>query len=368
MLKQGYCNPVQVVTTKIVNPTSRDIADMAGVSQATVSRALRDSPLVRKETRERIQQIARDLNYYVNRNAAGLRTQQSNTIALLMFDETGGADAEINPFYLSMLGNISRSAANLGYEVLVSLQQLSDDWHVEYQASHRADGLILLGYGDYRDYSTKLKALADAQTHFIIWGPIVQDQPGHSFGCDNELGGYEATRHLLSLGRRHIAFIGTTSKGSPEFAARHDGYLSALAEAGLEPDPGLRVKSGHSDVQGCQAMERLIERGNRFDAVFAVTDLIAIGAMRAMANSGLIVPEDVSVVGFDDSPLAAYVAPKLTTVRQNTQLAAEGLVNGVVGLIKGETVESKLMAPHLVIRESCGGSSSATGPVEEAPG
>ena len=113
------------MATKIENPTSRDIAEIAGVSQATVSRALRDSPLVRKETRERVQQIARELNYFVNRNAAGLRTQQSHTIALLLFDETGGADAEINPFYLSMLGNISRAAANRGYDILISLQQLT---------------------------------------------------------------------------------------------------------------------------------------------------------------------------------------------------------------------------------------------------
>ena len=159
---------------KIENPTSRDIADIAGVSQATVSRALRDSPLVRQETRERIQQIARDLNYFVNRNAAGLRTHQSRTIALLLFDETEGENAEINPFFLSMLGYITRCAAGLGFDVLVSLQQLHDDWHVEYQASNRADGLILLGYGDYVTYREKLAALADANTRFMIWGAADQ--------------------------------------------------------------------------------------------------------------------------------------------------------------------------------------------------
>ncbi|NNC76928.1 MAG: LacI family DNA-binding transcriptional regulator [Woeseiaceae bacterium] len=340
--------------TKIENPTSRDIADIAGVSQATVSRALRDSPLVRPETRERVQQIARELNYFVNRNAAGLRTQQSNTLALLLFDETGGADAEINPFYLSMLGNITRAAAGYGYDVLVSLQQLTDDWHIEYQASHRADGLILLGYGDYREYSPKLNALADANTRFIIWGPIIDDQPGHSFGCNNESGGYQAAKHLLSLGRERIAFIGTASRGSPEFAARHAGFVRALREAGMEPE--LNIQSGHSADQGKQAAQQLIDRGEAFDAIFAVTDLIAIGAMRGLQAGGLKVPDDVSVVGFDDSPLAAYVSPSLTTVQQNTQLAGEGLVRGIVGLIQGKPVESGLMDPTLIIRESCGSS------------
>ncbi|MEO1202744.1 MAG: LacI family DNA-binding transcriptional regulator [Pseudomonadota bacterium] len=344
---------------KLANPTSRDIAEIAGVSQATVSRALRDSPLVRKETRERIQEIARELNYFVNRNAAGLRTHQSNTIALLLFDETGGADAKINPFFLSMLGDITRSAAAAGYDVLVSLQQLHDDWHVEYQASHRADGLILLGYGDYREYREKLDALARANTRFIIWGPVVDDQPGHSFGCDNESGGFQATEHLISLGRRDIALIGARSDSAPEMADRFAGYRRAHEGAGLAINPTLLRRADNSEAVGYAQVRELIDLGERFDAVFAVTDLLAIGAMRALQDAGLSVPDDVSVVGFDDVPLAAYVSPPLTTVQQNTRLASEALVDGIVGLIEGKPPESALMAPKLIIRDSCGASRGA---------
>jgi len=339
---------------KVSNPTSRDIAEIAGVSQATVSRALRDSPLVRKETRERIQAIARELNYFVNRNAAGLRTHQSNTIALLLFDETGGADAEINPFFLSMLGDITRAAASAGYDVLVSLQQLHTDWHVEYQASHRADGLILLGYGDYREYREKLAALARANTRFIIWGPVVDDQPGHSFGCDNEDGGFQATRHLLSLGRRDIALIGTRSDRAPELAERYAGYCRAHDEAGLAIKPALLRRADNSEEVGYAQARELIDSGEHFDAVFALTDLLAIGTMRALQDAGRKIPDDVSVVGFDDVPLAAHVSPPLTTVRQNTRLASEALVKGIVGLIEGEPLESALMAPRLIVRDSCG--------------
>ena len=339
---------------KTSNPTSRDIADLAGVSQATVSRALRNSPLVREETRHRIQAIARELNYYVNRNAAGLRTHQSNTIALLLFDETGGAQTQINPFFLAMLGDITRSAASLGYDVLVSLQQLHDDWHIEYQASHRADGLILLGYGDYLDYREKLAALAGANTRFIIWGPIVEDQPGHSFGCDNENGGFQGASHLLSLGRRNIALIGSRSDRAPELADRYAGYTRALGEAGLAVRPELLIRADISEEMGYQAASELIRRGESFDAIFALADLLAIGAMRALQDAGLRVPEDVSVIGFDDLPLAAYVSPALTTVQQNTRLASEGLVKGIVGLIEGKPLESTLMAPRLVVRDSCG--------------
>ncbi len=339
---------------KVENPTSRDIADLAGVSQATVSRALRNSPLVRAETREKIQKIARDLNYFVNRNAAGLRTHQSNTIALLVFDETEGEDAQVNPFFLSMLGYLTRAAAGFGYDVLISLQQLTDDWHIEYQASNRADGLILLGYGDYMTYREKLAALAAANTRFMIWGAAVTDQPGHSIGCDNVDGGYQATRHLLANGRRKIALLGTTSRRSPELAARHEGYCKALREAGIEPDERLRVDAHSSDGLGYKATLELLERGAEFDAVFAVADVIAIDAMRALEDNGLSIPGDVAVVGFDDISLAAHVTPPLTTVRQDIQQAADGLVGGIVGMIEGAPVESTLMAPKLVVRASCG--------------
>jgi len=339
---------------KVENPTSRDIADLAGVSQATVSRALRNSPLVRQETRERIKQIARELNYFVNRNAAGLRTHQSNTIALLLFDETGGNDAQINPFFLSMIGYITRSAARMGYDVLVSLQQLTDDWHIEYQASHRADGLILLGYGDYVSYREKLDALAAANTRFIIYGPIVKDQPGHSLGCDNETGGYAATEHLINLGRKRIVILGDTSKRHPEFASRYIGYARALQQAGLELDQDLKVHADNVEELGYEAMRQLLNSGQSFDAVFAVTDMLAIGAMRALADAGQRVPADVSVVGFDDLPRAAFVTPALTTVQQNIREAGEGLVAAIAGLIEGKPVESLQMAPKLIIRDSCG--------------
>lgn len=338
---------------KLENPTSRDIAELAGVSQATVSRALRNSPLVRAETRERIQKIARELNYFVNRNAAGLRTHQSNTIALLLFDETEGQDAQINPFFLSMFGYITRAASNLGYDVLISLQQLSDDWHIEYQASNRADGLILLGYGNYTTYREKLSALAAANTRFIIWGPKIDDQPGHAVGCDNVSGGYQATKHLIDHGRRRIALLGTMEK-SPEHSARYDGYVQALREAGIEPDDELEVDAYSSNGEGCRAIAQLLERGAGFDAVFALTDVIAIDAMRALEDNGFKIPGDVAVVGFDDIQLAAHVTPALTTVRQDIRLAAEGLVESIVGLIEGEPVESTLMAPQLVVRASCG--------------
>ncbi len=336
------------------NPTSRDIAEAAGVSQATVSRALRNSPLVRPETRERVHRIARELNYFVNRNAAGLRTQHSFTIALMLFDETSGESAEINPFFLSMLGHITRSAATLGYDVLISIQQLSNDWHLQYKASNRADGIILLGYGNYLQYRGKLDELETSGTPFIIWGPKTGGQPGHSLGCDNQSGGYQAASHLVSLGRKRIAFIGDASPAAPELALRFEGYRRALHEAGLEVDPALQVAATSGFEPGYAAARRLLESGAGFDALFAVTDALAIGAIQALKDAGVALPRDVAVVGFDDLPRAAYVTPALTTVRQDVQRAGELLVGNLVRLIEGKTVESTVMPTSLVVRESCG--------------
>src|SRR6185312_15210657 len=140
-------------------PKAIDIAHLAGVSQPTVSRALRGSPMVSEETRRRIEEIARQLNYKVNKNASNLRSQHSNTLALLLFEDPTPDDSLINPFFLAMLGSITRACAQRGYDLLVSFQQLSGNWHVDYEDTHRADGLILLGYGDYEDYRSRLEQL-----------------------------------------------------------------------------------------------------------------------------------------------------------------------------------------------------------------
>jgi DNA-binding LacI/PurR family transcriptional regulator len=339
---------------KITKPTSLDIAELAQVSQATVSRALRDSPLVRPETRERIQEFARELHYRTDRSAAGLRTRCSRTLALLLFEESSD-EAPINPFFLSMLGHVTRAAARRKFDLLVSFQQLSDDWHTDYEVCNRADGLILLGYGDYLSYRDRLRQLAENDTHFVIWGPVVENQPGHYLCCDNAHGARLATRHLLSLGRRSIAFAGVASDNYPEFQLRYRGYAGALREAGHVPNARLQADAQSLEADGYHAGTQLLDSGVTFDAVISASDLIAMGVIHALQDRGLSVPRDVAVVGFDDIASAAHLNPPLTTVRQDTRLAGELLVGNVIKLIEGETVDSTLIAPQLVVRSSCGG-------------
>lgn len=329
--------------------TSLDIARLAGVSQATVSRALRESPLVRPETRRRVQRIAREHNYSVDSAARNLRSRRNRTIAMLVREESG-MDSAINPFFTSLLASVTRAAAENGYDVLLSLQQLSEDWIADYEASNKAAGIVLLGYGGYRDYIRRITLLDDA--HVLTWGPVVAGQPGHFIGCDNRLGGYLATRHLIDLGHRRIAFVGDTSDDCPEFQDRYRGYVDALAAARLAPPDGLLAASPPSAHGGADAARQLLREGGPFSAVFCASDLIALGAMRALQQSGLRVPANVSVVGFDDIPAVAHTGPALTTVRQDTAAAGTEIVSTLLGLIAGEAVESKLLAPLLVERES----------------
>ncbi|WP_245622532.1 LacI family DNA-binding transcriptional regulator [Pseudoxanthomonas dokdonensis] len=334
--------------------TSLDIAHLAGVSQPTVSRALRGSPMVNEETRKRIQAIAAELNYKVDKNASNLRRQHSGTIALLFFEDPTPDDSQINPFFLSMLGSITRACALQGYDLLISFQQLSTNWQADYEDSNKADGLILLGYGDYLEAQQRLQKLVRQGTHFVRWGAVLPDQPGVSIGCDNRQGGADITRHLLEQGRRRIAFIGDASNHYPEFLERYRGYGQALQEAGMQIDPRLQVDAITTEQAGYDAVLHLLDQQITFDALFAASDLIAIGAMKALHERGLVVPQQVAVAGFDDIPMAGFISPGLSTVQQDTKLAGTMLVETLLRQINGEPVESRVLPARLVLRRSTG--------------
>src|SRR5215212_9386719 len=302
-------------------PTSFDIAALAGVSQPTVSRALSGNPSVSEATRARVLAAAEELNYKVDKNASGLRKRHSRTIALLFFEEWLPGGAQINPFYLSLLGPMVRRCAEHGYDLLISFQQLSSNWHLDYEDSHKADGIILLGYGDYLEYRPKLEQLIERGAHFVRWGAATEGQLGTTVSSDNEQGGFDATTHLLQQGRRNIAFVGTAEPGYPEFLERWRGHHRALRAAGIEPDPRLLAYADPSEASGIAAIQALLERNIMFDALFAASDVAAIGAMHALENAGRSVPADVAVVGFDDIPPASLSTPRLTTVTQDARRA-----------------------------------------------
>jgi DNA-binding LacI/PurR family transcriptional regulator len=331
-------------------PTSFDIAALAGVSQPTVSRALTGSPSVSEETRRRVLKAAEQLNYKVDKNASGLRRQQAKTLALLYFEELPD-HSEINPFYLSLLGPMVRRCAERGYDLLISFQQLSSDWHVDYEDSRKADGIILLGYGDYLEYRPKLEQLVERGTHFVRWGSAGEGEIGATVSSDNEQGGFEAATHLLQQDRKRIAFIGTAGAGFPEVQERWRGYCRALAAAGIEPDEKLHADAAPSECDGRAAVASLIEGGVDFDAIFAASDVAAIGAVHALQQAGRSVPE-TAVVGFDDIPAASLASPPLTTVTQDARRAAEVLIDTLVQSIETGTADDQILPVKLTVRDS----------------
>lgn len=331
-------------------PTSFDIATLAGVSQPTVSRALRGDRTVNEGTRKRIEAIARQLNYTVDKNASSLRRGKSNTLALLFFEDLLPDESWINPFFLSMLGPILQTCAKRGYDLLTSFQQLSTDWHVDYEDSRKADGIILLGYGDYEIYRIRLEQLVAQGTQFVRWGSVDQHALGMTIGCDNRRGGRDAGAHLVARGCRRIAFLGDASSHYPEFRDRYAGLTDVMRDAGLAVDPGLHVDALSTELSGYEAACRLIARDLPFDAIFAGSDLIAIGAMRALEEHGRSVPQDVALIGFDDIPAASLTRPPLTTIAQDYLRAGEVLVDALVGQIDRQPVAPALLAPRLVTR------------------
>lgn len=337
-------------------PTSFDIAALAGVSQPTVSRALSGNPAVSADTRARVIAAAEQLNYKVDKNASGLRRQHSRTLALLFFEDPTPDETLINPFYLSMVGSMVRACARHGYDLLISFQQLSDDWHVDYEDSRKADGIILLGYGDYLLHRPRLEHLQSRGTHFICWGNRRAAEFGAMVGSDNRQGGYDATAHLIGLGRRRIAFVGTATEAYPEFLDRFTGYCTAHDEAGLAVDPALTVAAGPSEDEGRAALDELQRRGASFDAVFATSDLAAIGAMHALQDRGIAIPGEVAVAGFDDLASARYASPPLTTVAQDAKAAGAALVEALIEAIEGEgCARSRMLPVSLTVRASSAG-------------
>jgi len=324
-----------------------DIARRAGVSDSTVSRALNNNPAINVKTREKIQSIARELNYKVNTGARNLRLQRSHTIALIINAEKVDGQTFSDPFMMDMISAIADELNEHQYSLLFSSSAIKpQDWHSHLLGSQRADGVIVIGQGRSDRPVRKLQQEGDA---VVTWGARVADANYCIVGSDNYLGGQLATRHLIERGCRRMLFLGDVEH--PEIECRFRGYFDALAEQGLSSQEH-HVQAAFSIESGYQHVMELLVGGLDFDGIFAASDNMAMGAINALKERGLRVPEDVAVVGFDDIPIAPYFNPPLTTVRQNVHLGGKTLVQKVMALVKGQPVTSEMLRTELVVRSS----------------
>lgn len=325
-----------------------DIARMAGVSTSTVSRALNGSHLINEETRHRIMELARSLNYTINQSAKNLRMGDNRTIAVVIPYERKTRQHISDPFFLGMLGSLADALTDRNYDLLLSrvdAEQL-DDMGLLYDTG-RAGGLIVIGQWGHHD---ELNELARRKVPMVVWGAQLPRQIYCSVGSDNLSGGFLATEHLLNLGRRNIAFMGDI--GMPEAAKRHEGYVQAHLKAGVAIRPELYISSPFTAQEAQDAMRSFLLKGIAIDALFAASDLIAINAMGVLQNQGISIPEQVSVVGYDDIDMASHSFPPLTTVRQPLELAGQVMMSCLQTLLDGEAADSQLLPTSLTLRGS----------------
>ena len=308
--------------------TSHDVASLAGVSQPTVSRALRDSPSVRPETRERVKAAAEQLGYRPHRAAAQLRGARSGNIALVLLSAPGAARASLNPFYYDLVGAVEAAAAQRQLSLTLSYQSEQASLRCDFEQRGEADGVIVIGSASNRAAWQFFSAARASGCNIIGWGTPDDSLP--TVRADNQGGAMLAVEHLVARGCRRIAFIGPDWQQHHAYAARRDGYLAALARHGLAAMEGTAPVSGSRAEQGEAAVAQLLSTGVPFDAVFAACDGLALGATRGLTAAARRVPEDVAVIGFDGSYHSRDSNPALTTIEQDIARAGTLLVEAVI--------------------------------------
>ncbi len=325
-----------------------DIARMAGISTTTVSRALSGSTLVNEATRLRVAELARSLNYTVNAGAKELRLGHSHSVAVVVAHAPQMRQALSDPFFFGILGSIADALRERGYDMLVSridagmLHLASAPYE-----SGRAMGIILIGQWQHHDH---LNQLAARGVPLVVWGAQLPDQLYCTVGCDDVEGGRLATERLIAKGRRRIAFFGDTAL--PEVGRRFDGYRQALTQAGLAFDESLRRSISFLADGAHEAVVSLASQNATFDAIFACSDLLAMISIGTLRDLGLRVPQDVSVVGYDDGILAAHFSPPITTVRQPIEAAGRALVASLLSFGDRAAPHSRVLPAELIVRAS----------------
>ena len=310
---------------------SYDVAERAGVSQSTVSRALAGSPTITQQTRDRVVAAARELGYFVDERAARLRRGKTATLAMVVICRPGELASEINPFSYALLGAVCAAASARGLETLVSFQSEADQLYAHYVASGQADGLVVIGTPTNRAAWDYFREAQDGggPARAAWWGsPFTGVQALRS---DNETGARAATQHLIERGYRDIVFLGSPDDAQRQFAERFEGYARAMEEAGLAVRQFDTDGAGSRAEQGHAAIARLVESGQRFDAVCAACDTIALGALAELDARGIDVPGAVGIVGFDGVAAGEFSHPPLSSIRPDFAAAGEMLVARALG-------------------------------------
>ena len=331
-----------------IRPKLADVAEHAGVSAATASRVLTGSARVRPETRQQVEAAIASLGYVRNRAPRASTAQAAGSIAFMVCEDNARVFSE--PFFPLMLRSVSRELSARGIQLVLLTAHAPRDYQIasRYLRGGHVDGALVISMHGQSPID-----LGRLGVPVVLAGRAVGPDTGISYvDADNAGGAQLAVEYLLKRGRTTVATIA----GPPDMAPGADrltGYRKAMSSAGLT-DPGLVVFGDFGRATAEHAMGRLLDRRPAIDAVFAASDLMALGALHALRRAGRRVPEDVAVIGFEDSPLARHTEPKLTTVRQPVEAMGTRMATELLALISrgGEEPTQTVLPTELVVRDS----------------
>lgn len=328
--------------------TLEDVARESGVNMSTVSRALSGSYGVRKETREKVLAVAQRLNYRPNLVARGLATGRSQTLGLIVSDIR-------NPFFAEIVRGAEDAAYRAGYDIVLCNSDLDPVKQMRYVRSlleKRVDGLLMNSVSDLS--RRQQEELGSCGVPIVLLNVAPGARAFSTVSGDNFHGGLLAGKYLIKLGHRVIGHL-TGPRQHGNLTDRAKGFLKAVQSASRKVTP-IVVHGDHNYQGGYEMTKKLLAKNPKVTAIFAGNDAIAFGAIRAILEAGLSVPEDLSLVGFDNVELASIIRPPLTTIHQPKhemgQAAAEILLR-LAGRTEGQTPEHRVLGVELVERQSC---------------
>ena len=324
-----------------------ELARLAGVSPGTVSRALAEKPVVNAATAARIRMLAAEHDFRLNQMASRLRTRRTGVIGVAVPLGHERRQHLSDPFFMTMIGYLADALTENGYDLMLS-RVIPDapDWLERLVDSGMLDGILLLGQSDQWE---AIERVAARYRRLVAWGVSKPGQVHCAVGTDNRLGGRLAGEQLLAGGARRIAFLGDAR--APELRDRFNGLADALAVAGAPP-PQLWETHLSAEIMAPEIAAHLDRATGAIDGILAGSDVIALSALRALADHRLAVPDAVQVVGYDDLPIATQAVPRLTTVAQDFAAGAAAMVERLFARIAGAESASLRLAPRLVTRDS----------------
>jgi LacI family transcriptional regulator len=333
----------------------KEVAKLAGVSEATVSRVLNGIGPMKEATRERVMEAAKQLNYELNAIASSFARGKSGNLGVVL-PNVPKVHLFSTYYFSEILSGIGDAVSSKGYGLLLLFRDPECTYdYVSLFRTQRVDACIVLGASAIDSELAGMNRLAEERLPFCVIDQRFDNPLINVIGADHEQGSYEAVKHLVNRGYRSIGFL----NGSPQYSNSSDrmtGYRKALLEAGIEPDESIVYKGNYSRKSGIRAASNVYSDLGRLDALFVGNDRMAIGLMQGLREKGCQLPMDLPIVAYDDSDAASFTEPTLTTVKvpfyEMGRLAAERLLSRLSGKEESSSVISDTLQTELIIRKS----------------